>query len=317
MRRLLADKMTGKENSVSGLPLLGTGRTAEIYALDEKLALKLYFRQIPRENAVRNYHLLQASREAGIPVPAVYEMVKVCDRDGMIMERLEGESVDELIAGAGQPDRGRITAHFADCVRQVHQVRVEKEHLKDLLPDQKERSLELADAMTGAGFTEEERNAACEILASLPDCDTWIHGDCHTGNVVLCGEEPVFFDLNIFTGRGHPLLDLMCMYSHYIFHPSLMREEEVFQYLGMSSQEGRDVYDRFLEAYTRDQQDPGQESLRKLRSDIIFVHAARISIMAALNPRLFSPRAVEKARKKLNCRWMQKNAEETFPSPAG
>ena len=39
--------------------------------------------------------------------------------------------------GAGFPGRDRITAHFADCVYRVHQVRVEKERLRDLLPDQK------------------------------------------------------------------------------------------------------------------------------------------------------------------------------------
>lgn len=291
--------MEKKEINISALPLIGTGRTAEIYAIDEKLALKLYHRQIPRENTLRNYCLLQASKEAGIPVPAVYEMIETCGRDGMIMDRMEGESADVLIAGAGFPGRDRITAHFADCVYRVHQVRVEKERLRDLLPDQKALSFEMADAMTAAGFTEEERTAACGIFDSLPDCETWIHGDCHTGNVLLCRGEAVFFDLNVFTGRGHPLLDLMCMYSHYVFHPSLMSGEEAISYLGMTASQGRDVYDRFLEAYTRNRQDFDQEDFRKLRSDVVRVHAARFCIMAASNPRLFSPRAVEKARKNL------------------
>lgn len=295
----IIEKITGGGIDVRDLPLLGAGRTSEIYAVGDELALKLYYRQIPKENALRNYRLLQASKEAGIPVPAVYEMIETCGRDGMIMERLEGEPVDALIAKAGLPDRDRITALFANHVRRVHQIRVEKEHLQELLPDQKARSLELADAFVPAGFSKEERNAACRIIASLPDCDSWIHGDCHAGNAVLCAGEPVFFDLNIFTGRGHPLLDLMCMYSHYIFHPSFMSGEEVTRYLGMTAQEGREVYDRFLTAYTRNEPDFGEGALRKLKADIDRVHAARFCIMAASNPRLFSARAVEKARRKL------------------
>lgn len=293
------EKMTGENIDISGLTLLGAGRTSEVYALDEKRVLKLYHRQIPRENAVRNYHLFQASREAGIPVPVVYGMVETFVRVGMIMDRLEGEGVDRLIAGAGPSDRNRMIVHFADCVRRVHQVRVEKARLQELLPDQKARSIELADEMVTAGFTEEEKNAACQIIASLPDGDTWVHGDCHTGNVILQGEEPFFFDLNIFTGRGHPLLDLMCMYSHYIFHPSLMSDKEAIQYLAMTREDGKKVYNRFLEAYTRDRPDFDQEAFGKLKADIIRVHAARFCIMAASNPRLFLPRAVEKARKNL------------------
>lgn len=80
-------KMT--ENiDVSSLTLIGTGRTAEVYALDGQRVLKLYHRQIPRENAVRNYRLFQASKEAGIPVPAVYGMIETSGRVGMIMDRL-------------------------------------------------------------------------------------------------------------------------------------------------------------------------------------------------------------------------------------
>ena len=44
-----AEKMTGDHIDVSDLMLLGAGRTAEVYALDEKRALKLYHRQIPRD----------------------------------------------------------------------------------------------------------------------------------------------------------------------------------------------------------------------------------------------------------------------------
>lgn len=290
-----------KENiNVSDLPLLGAGRTSEIYALDDKLALKLYYRQIPHENAVRNYHLLQASREAGVPVPSVYEMIEIDGRDGMIMDRLVGKTADALIAGAGLPERDRLTDRFAACLRKIHQIRVEKEQLKELLTDQKVRSIELADAMPAAGFTEEERTAACGIIDSLPDCDTWIHGDCHTGNVMICGGKPVFYDLNIFTGRGYPMLDLLCMYSHYVFHPSLMSNEEVLRYLGMTAHEGGAVYERFLKAYTGDRPDPDQKALRKFRSDIIRVHAARFCIIAASNPRLFPSRAVEKARRNLS-----------------
>ena len=95
------------------------------------------------------------------------------------------------------------------------------------------------------------------------------------------------------------MLDLMCMYSHYVFHPSLMSDKEVMQYLGMTAHEGMDVYDRFLEAYIGDHPDPNLDDLQKLRSDIVSIHAARFCIIASSNSQIFSSSAVEQARKNL------------------
>src|SRR5437588_11492046 len=81
------------EVSLDELVLLAAGREAEIYALDAGRVLRLAFSGSQREVVDREALVLDAAREAGVPVPVVHERVTVAGRPGLIVDRLDGRDL--------------------------------------------------------------------------------------------------------------------------------------------------------------------------------------------------------------------------------
>ena len=49
------------------------------------------------------------------------------------------------------------------------------------------------------------------VINSIPDRNTFIHGDAHIGNVMLQDGEFMFIDLSN-AGKGHPIFDMVSMF---------------------------------------------------------------------------------------------------------
>ena len=64
-------------------------------------------------------------------------------------------------------------------------------------------------------LTDEEMEKLRALYESIPDRDTFIHGDCHTGNVMVREGEMMFIDLGT-AGTGHPIFDMVSMYSLFV-----------------------------------------------------------------------------------------------------
>src|SRR5512138_2797679 len=74
-------------------PPIARGRTAEIYAWDDRHILKLYRDWCPSHWVDYEARIARAVYESGIPSPAAGEIVEVNGRRGLIYERLEGISM--------------------------------------------------------------------------------------------------------------------------------------------------------------------------------------------------------------------------------
>ncbi len=89
--------------------VIGVGRTAEVYEWEDGWVLKLYREWCPREWARRDAEMGQAAHQAGLPAPAVRELVELDGRVGYVCERASGPSLLDWIkprpwraAGAGR-----------------------------------------------------------------------------------------------------------------------------------------------------------------------------------------------------------------------
>src|SRR6266508_6918087 len=72
---------------------IAQGRTAEIYAWDDRHILKLYRDWCPSNWVEYEARIARAVYEGGIPSPAAGEIVEMDGRRGLIYERLEGISM--------------------------------------------------------------------------------------------------------------------------------------------------------------------------------------------------------------------------------
>jgi len=178
--------------------IVGLGRTAEILAWNEKQVLKL-FRQGWSLSAVEwEESVARAVSDAGLPVPAVYGLVEVEGRHGIVYERVDGPSMlKELIS---KPER---LEHFANLFARLH-TQVHALHIRGLPSQRQQLEKKIHNAKP---LSENRRNAALKALRKLPDDDVLCHGDFHPDNILMSTEGPVVIDWNDAT-RGSSYADI-------------------------------------------------------------------------------------------------------------
>jgi aminoglycoside phosphotransferase (APT) family kinase protein len=147
------------------------------------------------------YRVTQAVHAAGLPVPAVYELVDVDGQFGIVFERIEGVSLFKQV----QARPWRMLAavrQLAELHAQIHACQAPAE-----LPSQRERIASRIDA--AKTLTKAEKVHARRCLDELPDGDALCHGDFHPENIFFTVRGPMIIDWDTAT-RGHPLGDVAC-----------------------------------------------------------------------------------------------------------
>ena len=130
------------------------------------------------------------------------------------------------------------------------------------------------------------------VFECIPHAETFIHGDCHPGNVKMDNEEIQYLDL-MFSGKGHPVFDLIGMYSHYVFIPSFISEKEYGSNNRMTKKEAEELFDSFLEVYL---QGPDAADLSAAKVLIRGVHAAVICLASVRMPGALTDEMLLEAR---------------------
>ena len=164
--------------------LIGRGRTAEVYAWGEGRVLKLYNAALPPSWVDYEAGIGRAVHEAGVPSPAVFDIVEVDGRRGIVYERVDGPSMLTILSR--QPLRGaELGARMGETHAQIHA------QTTDRLPTAHER---LTREIGRADLSPEVRDAALQRLAQLPQMSQVCHGDFHPDNVVLTPKGPKVID---------------------------------------------------------------------------------------------------------------------------
>jgi Ser/Thr protein kinase RdoA (MazF antagonist) len=146
--------------------LLAEGRTAEVFAYGEGRVLKL---DRPEWNGLSVFEesVLTALAEAGLPVARSHGTVTVERRSGVVLERVDGPSLLQVVTAAGPEEVDRLAGQFVDV--QLHCNRKSVVGLPDLLP--RLRS-EIEASVPDGGLR-------TDLLASLEHLDDGGRGVCH------------------------------------------------------------------------------------------------------------------------------------------
>lgn len=175
------------------------GRTAEIYAWRDGQVLKLFYDWFGLENIETEACNTRAAHEAGLPVPAVGDIVRVNSRFGLEYERVYGISLFKVV----QNQPWKIFRIIRRCVEL--QVALHSTTVPVHLPSQRqvlEENIRSAQALP-AGL----RQKALDTLAAMPEGDRLCHGDFWPDNILLAAQGEVIIDW-FRASRGNPLADL-------------------------------------------------------------------------------------------------------------
>ena len=179
---------------------MALGRTAEIYAWEQGQILKLFWEWFSADGVEHEARIAHAVHAAGLPVPAVGEVVEVNGRLGLIYERVEGPSIFEAILA-----RPWTLLRSARLLAQV-QADVHARGIVPELPSQRERlenKIRAAEALPP-----DLQKAALKALGKMPDGSRLCHGDFHPGNVLMAARGPIIIDW-IDATYGNPLADIV------------------------------------------------------------------------------------------------------------
>ena len=278
--------------SVEGLPVIGRGQTASVYRMDEETIVKVFRSNINLGMVQNEITKAKAAFMRGIPTAISYDVVKVGDCYGVVYELLNAKDLADCM----KEDPSKMEDYirmFADVIREMHSTEVASEQFVS----SRATTLGALPYMKGRILNDEEYEKFKAIFENIPDRKTFIHGDCHTGNVMLQGNELMFIDLSC-AGCGHPIFDLMSMYLTAACHQGELLKS-------YTAEEAYHIWEVFLSAYL---QTDDAALLAKAEEQVAAFSSARLLLGLLRIPDLLKPEeiAMYKARA---CAWYDKGIE--------
>jgi len=148
------------------LELLAEGRTAQVFAYGEGRVLKL---DRPDWNGLSEWEAPVLSRlaDAGLPVARPHGTVTVDGRSGVILDRVAGPSLQQVLSTSSVAEAAELAGRFAGLQQQINDSTVEG--LPDLVPRL------LGEVETGVP----DAALRGELLALLAELDDGGRGVCH------------------------------------------------------------------------------------------------------------------------------------------
>ena len=235
--------------SVAGCEVIGEGFNGKVYRIDGDNVVKTYknadaLAEIQHEREVARLALV-----LGVPTAISYDVVKVGESYGSVFELLNAKSFAKILAN--EPERfDWCVDEYVKMLKKIHSISVPE----GKLPPVKQKFIEKVQrvkALLPDGLGEKLERMTVEI----PESNRMIHGDFHTKNIVLAGNEVLVIDMDTLA-VGHPIFDLVAMYNAYVGY-SEYEPEIVHQFQGYSADTARKFWHESLAAYlnTRNEQE--------------------------------------------------------------
>lgn len=282
--QILTVRKAFRKISVDGLTEIGHGQNGKVYRIDADTIVKVFRPNIDYSMVQNEIAKAKATFMLGIPTAISYDVVKVDQCYGVVYEMLNARDLADCMKEepARRDDYIRM---FASVMKGMHAMEIDSEQF----PSVRATTLGALPYTKGRIFTEEEYEKVKAIMENVPERTTFIHGDCHAGNVMLQGDELMFIDLS-GAGCGHPIFDLMSMYLTAACH-----QGELFSCY--TAEEAYHIWKVFLSTYL-DTED--EELLTKAEEQVAAFSSARFLLGLLRIPDLMKPEEMVVYKKKFS-----------------
>jgi uncharacterized protein (TIGR02172 family) len=220
---LLDVKKALRQVSVDGLEMIGSGGYGKVYRIDDETIVKVYSPSITLDFVERERDISQKAFLMGVPTAISFDVVQVGDAYGVVYEMIDAKTTAQIIDA--DPSRiGEVATKSALLLKELHQI-VPGPNAG--LPDCKEHFIEWIDSLEEF-LTEEETDALKGFIRSIPDRDTFLHGDFNAKNIMDTKGELLLIDIGD-ASVGHPIFDVAGLMLAYIILPNSrggMRSDE-------------------------------------------------------------------------------------------
>ena len=227
--------------SVDGCEEIGRGANGTIYRIDQDNVVKVYNNADALEEIQHEREVAKLALILGIPTAISYDVVRVGDSYGSVFELLNADSFSNILAA--QPEKlDWCVKEYVEMLRTIHGTEVPK----GKLPDIRETARWWVETALPA-LPQEAGEKLTALIQAVPyDCHM-LHGDYHTKNLMLQGDEVLLIDMDTLC-VGHPVFELANMYSAYLGFYEL-DPEGIKAFQGFDLETGRRFWEQSLAGY--------------------------------------------------------------------
>lgn len=168
------------------LKLLAQGGQADIYELDQDKVIRVLRHTEDEENLKHEMEIMMSLKDKGKAVPTIYEYLKINGRPAIIMERLYGDSMLDVI-------RKKPLAVFQQA-KKLANLHIEVAENANGLQLQSIHD-RAAYLIPKAELLEPElKEFVLSLLEELPREERICHGDFHPGNIIISNNKNYVID---------------------------------------------------------------------------------------------------------------------------
>lgn len=246
---MLTVKKAYRHLSVEGCEQIGKGANGAVYRYDPETIVKVYFNADALPDIQRERELARKALVLGINTAIPYDVVRVGESYGTVMELLEATSLTKMIRKDPEHLEEPLR-YYVDMVKQIHATEVKPGEM----PDMKMVALDWA-AFDRDYLPKEIGDKLYAMVEAVPESHTMLHGDYHINNVMVREGEALLIDMDTLC-IGHPVFELGSMYNAYVGFgepdPSVITE-----FLGLPIETTKEFWKRALAMYL-DTEEPGR-----------------------------------------------------------
>ena len=230
-----------REISVEGCEKIGEGGFGIVYRLNPDTIVKIYKKE-GIENIKKEMNFAKQAFIKGVPTAISYDIVKCDGKVGVVFELIRSDTLSNSLMN--YPERlDEYVGKYVDLMRTVHStvfIDVAPIQTNDLY---RERFKDIRQFLS-----DDEWNALMEIIDSVPEKDTMVHGDMHTRNIMLQDGELLLIDMDELK-CGHAIYDLANIFFAY---RHLVKQGRAEQFIGMNDEMCEKFINKFIELYFAD-----------------------------------------------------------------
>ena len=239
------DMMTVKKAyrvvSVEGCEEIGRGANGTIYRIDQDNVVKVYNNADALADIQHEREVAKIALILGIPTAISYDVVKVGESYGSVFELLNARSFSKILAK--EPEKlDWCVKEYVDMLKKIHGTLVPA----GKLPDMRETVVDWATFMK-EHLPPEAGEKLYALVKAVPRDDHMIHGDYHTKNLELQGDEVLLIDMDTLA-VGHPVFELASMYNAFIGF-SEYDHEVIKSFQGFDFETAVSFWNKVLAAY--------------------------------------------------------------------
>ena len=221
--------------------VIGDGFFSTVYRLDKDTIVKVFNRTSDPDQIERELRLAKEAFVSGIPTAISFDIVQIGDKLGVCFEMLDCMSLKTAV----QTHLDRFQEYlnkYAALLKKINTT----ECLNPAIPDIKKFYYEKLEKIK-PNLDDKHYLKAKQLLDSLEDRKTFVHGDCHFKNIMVQHDELLLIDMDTLS-VGHPIFELAAIYAPYCaFNEDDPGNSERF--FGIKEEDAKKLYDSLLNIY--------------------------------------------------------------------